>query len=142
MRCGAAALLSGLAHAFEVCVAVSAGVAGVRIDGPHVTRLLAREQAAVGAQGGPLHGRRAGGLLGCLLLGRGFGGLLLLLLLLVRRLTLGRALCFRLALSRFSFGGLAFRFAVVLAGRKSADDPEAYFSFTRGENAPRPDDKI
>ena len=39
-------------------------------------------------------------------------------------------------------GGLAFRFAVVLAGRKSADDPEAYFSFTRGENAPRPDDKI
>ena len=39
-------------------------------------------------------------------------------------------------------GGLAFRFAVVLAGRKSADDPQAYFSFTRGENAPQPGDKI
>ncbi len=39
-------------------------------------------------------------------------------------------------------GGLAFRFAVVLAGRKSADDPQAYFTFTRGENAPQPGDKI
>ena len=39
-------------------------------------------------------------------------------------------------------GGLAFRFALVLAGRKSADDPQAYFSFTRGENAPQPGDKI
>ncbi len=39
-------------------------------------------------------------------------------------------------------GGLAFRFAVVLAGRKSADDPEAYFTFARGENAPQPGDKI
>ena len=47
--------------------------------------------------------------MGCLLLGRGLGGLLLLLLLLVRRLTLGRALRFRLTLSRFSFRGLAFR---------------------------------
>ncbi len=39
-------------------------------------------------------------------------------------------------------GGLAFRFAVVHAGRKSAEDPEAYFSFARGENAPQPEDKI
>ncbi len=39
-------------------------------------------------------------------------------------------------------GGLTFRFAVVLAGRESADDPEAYFSFAKKENAPEPDDKI
>ena len=39
-------------------------------------------------------------------------------------------------------GGLALRFAMVHAGRKSADDPEAYFTFARGENAPQPEDKI
>jgi len=39
-------------------------------------------------------------------------------------------------------GGLAFRFAVVLAGRESADDPEAYFTFASKENAPEPEDKI
>ena len=39
-------------------------------------------------------------------------------------------------------GGLALRFAMVQAGRKSADDPEAYFTFARGENAPQPEDKI
>jgi formate-dependent nitrite reductase membrane component NrfD len=39
-------------------------------------------------------------------------------------------------------GGLAFRFAIVLAGRKSAADPEAYFTFASGENAPQPEDNI
>jgi formate-dependent nitrite reductase membrane component NrfD len=39
-------------------------------------------------------------------------------------------------------GGLAFRFAMVKGGRISADDPEAYFTFTRGENAPQPEDRI
>jgi len=39
-------------------------------------------------------------------------------------------------------GGLAFRFAIILAGRKSADDPEAYFTFASGESAPQPQDKI
>ncbi len=39
-------------------------------------------------------------------------------------------------------GGLAFRFAIVLAGRLSADDPEATFTFARGENAPQPEDNI
>jgi formate-dependent nitrite reductase membrane component NrfD len=39
-------------------------------------------------------------------------------------------------------GGLAFRFAIILAGRKSADDPEAYFTFASGESAPQPEDKI
>lgn len=38
-------------------------------------------------------------------------------------------------------GGLAFRFAIIQAGRKSADDPEAYFSFASGESAPQPEDK-
>lgn len=37
-------------------------------------------------------------------------------------------------------GGLAFRFAIILAGRKSADDPEAYFTFASGESAPQPED--
>ena len=39
-------------------------------------------------------------------------------------------------------GGLAFRFAIILAGRQSADDPEAYFTFASGESAPQPEDKI
>ena len=39
-------------------------------------------------------------------------------------------------------GGLAFRFAMIMGGRISADDPEAYFTFARGENAPQPEDKI
>ena len=39
-------------------------------------------------------------------------------------------------------GGLAFRFAMVHGGRQSANDPEAYFSFASGENAPQPDDNI
>jgi formate-dependent nitrite reductase membrane component NrfD len=39
-------------------------------------------------------------------------------------------------------GGLAFRFAIIMAGRKSADDPEAYFTFASGESAPQPEDKV
>src|SRR5215210_5391335 len=39
-------------------------------------------------------------------------------------------------------GGLAFRFSLVLAGRMSAADPEAYFTFASGENAPQPEDSI
>jgi formate-dependent nitrite reductase membrane component NrfD len=39
-------------------------------------------------------------------------------------------------------GGLALRFSMILGGRKSADDPEATFTFARGENAPRPGDKV
>jgi formate-dependent nitrite reductase membrane component NrfD len=39
-------------------------------------------------------------------------------------------------------GGLAFRFAIIIAGRKSADDPEAYFTFASGESAPQPEGKV
>ena len=39
-------------------------------------------------------------------------------------------------------GGLAFRFAIIRAGRISADDPEAYFTFASGESAPQPEDKV
>jgi formate-dependent nitrite reductase membrane component NrfD len=39
-------------------------------------------------------------------------------------------------------GGLAFRFAIIKAGRKSADDPEAYFTFASGESAPQPEDNV
>jgi formate-dependent nitrite reductase membrane component NrfD len=39
-------------------------------------------------------------------------------------------------------GGLAFRFAVVLAGRESADDPEAYFTFAKKEKVVEPEDNI
>jgi formate-dependent nitrite reductase membrane component NrfD len=39
-------------------------------------------------------------------------------------------------------GGLAFRFNMVQAGRKSADDPEAYFTFASRKNAPQPEDKV
>jgi formate-dependent nitrite reductase membrane component NrfD len=39
-------------------------------------------------------------------------------------------------------GGLAFRFAVILAGRESADDPEAYFTFAKKENVVEPEDNV
>jgi formate-dependent nitrite reductase membrane component NrfD len=39
-------------------------------------------------------------------------------------------------------GGLTFRFAMIIAGRQSADDPEAYFTFASGESAPQPEDKV
>jgi formate-dependent nitrite reductase membrane component NrfD len=39
-------------------------------------------------------------------------------------------------------GGLSFRFAMVLGGRESADDPEAYFTFAKKENAPEPEDNV
>ena len=39
-------------------------------------------------------------------------------------------------------GGLAFRFAIIRAGRISADDPEAYFTFASGESAPQPEDNV
>src|ERR687890_1474506 len=39
-------------------------------------------------------------------------------------------------------GGLAFRFAIIRAGRINADDPEAYFTFASGESAPQPEDKV
>jgi hypothetical protein len=39
-------------------------------------------------------------------------------------------------------GGLAYRFSIIEAGKKSAEDPEAYFTFAKKENAPEPGDKI
>ena len=39
-------------------------------------------------------------------------------------------------------GGLAFRIAIIVGGRISADDPEAYFTFASGESAPQPEDRI
>jgi formate-dependent nitrite reductase membrane component NrfD len=53
--------------------------------------------------------------------------------------TRGRAL---LTSTLVLLGGLAFRFSMILAGRRSADDPEAYFTFASGESAPQPEDKI
>jgi formate-dependent nitrite reductase membrane component NrfD len=59
--------------------------------------------------------------------------------LLFGRETRGKSL---LASTLVLLGGLAFRFAMILGGRISADDPEAYFTFASGENAPQPEDKI
>ncbi len=38
-------------------------------------------------------------------------------------------------------GGFAFRYVLVDAGRRSADDPEAYFTFAKKENVPEPEDE-
>jgi formate-dependent nitrite reductase membrane component NrfD len=59
--------------------------------------------------------------------------------LLFGRETRGKSL---LASTLVLLGGLAFRFAMILGGRISADDPEAYFTFASGESAPQPEDKI
>jgi formate-dependent nitrite reductase membrane component NrfD len=39
-------------------------------------------------------------------------------------------------------GGLTFRYAITMGGRMSAEDPEAYFTFAKKENAPEPEDKV
>jgi formate-dependent nitrite reductase membrane component NrfD len=68
-----------------------------------------------------------------------FGGIVAPLVLLAGKETRSRSmLASILALA----GGLTFRFAIILAGRKSADDPEAYFTFASGESAPQPEDKV
>jgi formate-dependent nitrite reductase membrane component NrfD len=59
--------------------------------------------------------------------------------LLFGRETRGKSL---LASTLVLLGGLAFRFAMILGGRISADDPEAYFTFASGENAPQPEDRV
>jgi formate-dependent nitrite reductase membrane component NrfD len=59
--------------------------------------------------------------------------------LLFGRETRGKSL---LASTLVLLGGLAFRFAMIVGGRISADDPEAYFTFASGENAPQPEDKV
>ncbi len=38
-------------------------------------------------------------------------------------------------------GGFIFRYVMVVGGRDSADDPEAYFTFAKKENAPQPDNE-
>jgi formate-dependent nitrite reductase membrane component NrfD len=67
------------------------------------------------------------------------GGIVAPMALLFGRETRGKSL---LASTLVLLGGLAFRFAMILGGRISADDPEAYFTFASGENAPQPEDKI
>jgi hypothetical protein len=59
--------------------------------------------------------------------------------LLFGRETRGKSL---LASTLVLLGGLAFRFAMIVGGRISADDPEAYFTFASSENAPQPEDKV
>jgi hypothetical protein len=67
------------------------------------------------------------------------GGIVAPMALLFGRETRGKSL---LASTLVLLGGLAFRFAMILGGRISADDPEAYFTFASGENAPQPEDRI
>lgn len=72
-----------------------------------------------------------------LYLGAGItGGVLAPLALLSGKETRGRSL---LASGLVLLGGLAYRFSMIAAGRKSADDPEAYFSFAKKEDAPEPE---
>ena len=47
-----------------------------------------------------------------------------------------------LALTLVLLGGLALRFAMVEGGRLSARDPQATFSFARGENLPLSEDEV
>ncbi len=67
------------------------------------------------------------------------GGILAPLTLLSGKETRGKGL---LSSVLVLLGGLAFRYAMVDAGRKSADDPEAYFTFARKENTPEPEDNV
>jgi formate-dependent nitrite reductase membrane component NrfD len=67
------------------------------------------------------------------------GGILTPLALLSGKETRGKGL---LSSVLVLLGGLAFRYAMVDGGRKSADDPEAYFTFAKQENVPKPEDNI
>src|SRR5829696_8856459 len=66
-------------------------------------------------------------------------GIVAPLALLAGKETRGKSL---LASTLVLLGGLAYRFSIIEAGKKSAEDPEAYFSFATKENAPEPGDMI
>ena len=66
------------------------------------------------------------------------GGILTPLALLSGKETRGKGL---LSSILVLLGGLAFRYVMVDAGRMSADDPEAYFTFAKKENVPEPEDE-
>ena len=100
------------------------------------TALVAASMIRMGRWGKPL----TTGKIGALFLGGAVGGgILAPLALLFSRESRGKSL---LASTLVLSGGLAFRFAIILAGRKSADDPEAYFSFAKKDNVPEPEDSI
>jgi formate-dependent nitrite reductase membrane component NrfD len=98
--------------------------------------LIAGSLARMGRWSKPLFSKKVAPLFvgGALL-----GGIAAPMALLFGRETRGKSL---LASTLVLLGGLAFRFAMILGGRISADDPEAYFTFASGENAPQPEDKI
>jgi formate-dependent nitrite reductase membrane component NrfD len=64
------------------------------------------------------------------------GGIAVPLALLFGKETRGKSL---LSSVLVLLGGLAFRYVMVEGGKMSANDPEAYFTFAKKENAPEPD---
>jgi formate-dependent nitrite reductase membrane component NrfD len=98
--------------------------------------LIATSMIRMGRWGKPLRSKEIAPLYfgGALL-----GGVVAPLALLFGRETRNKSL---LTSTLVLLGGLAFRFSIILAGRKSADDPEAYFTFAKKEIAPEPGDSI
>jgi formate-dependent nitrite reductase membrane component NrfD len=98
--------------------------------------LIAASMIRMGRWGKPLRSKKIAPLYfgGAIL-----GGVVAPLTLLFGKETRNKSL---LASTLVLLGGLAFRFSIILAGRKSADDPEAYFTFAKKENVPEPEDSI
>jgi formate-dependent nitrite reductase membrane component NrfD len=98
--------------------------------------LIAASMIRMGRWGKPLRSKEIAPLYfgGALL-----GGVVAPLALLFGRETRNKSL---LTSTLVLLGGLAFRFSIILAGRKSADDPEAYFTFAKKEIAPEPGDSV
>jgi formate-dependent nitrite reductase membrane component NrfD len=67
------------------------------------------------------------------------GGIAVPLALLSGKGTRGKSL---LSSALVLLGGLAFRYVMVEAGKVSAQDPEAYFTFAQQENVPLPEDNV
>jgi formate-dependent nitrite reductase membrane component NrfD len=97
--------------------------------------LMAGSLIKMGRWGKPLYSKKLAPLF---FGGTVLGGILAPLALLFGKETRAKGL---LSSALVLVGGFVFRYVLVDAGRKSAEDPEAYFTFAKKENVPEPADE-
>jgi formate-dependent nitrite reductase membrane component NrfD len=98
--------------------------------------LIAASLAKMGRWGKPLYSKKFGPFF---LGGTILGGIVAPLALLSGKETRSKGL---LSSALVLLGGLAFRYAMTMGGRMSAQDPEAYFTFAKKENVPEPEEEV
>jgi formate-dependent nitrite reductase membrane component NrfD len=98
--------------------------------------LIAASLAKMGRWGKPLYSKKFGPFF---LGGTILGGIVAPLALLSGKETRSKSL---VSSALVLLGGLAFRYAMTMGGRMSAQDPEAYFTFAKKENVPEPEGRV